>query len=73
MILKVRENRKNNFKCESAQAGIQINEVLKRIKDSNMFKKDFETVTKNMLAFDENVSYDDAITVLDKIIELNIF
>lgn len=71
LIESVKNDRKKNAKAVSAQDGYKVNETLREIVDSKFYKNDFETITKAMLI--RKIEYDEVITVLDKIIETNLF
>lgn len=71
LVKTVRADRKNNDKCVSAKEGYDINKSLSKIIESNYFKSDYENVTKLLLV--DSVEYEDAITVLTKIIDSNLF
>ena len=61
----VREERKLNKRCISAQDGFNIKDKLNDIVLNDIFKKDYELITFKMLFI--KVSYDLAIEVLNKI------
>ena len=71
LVKAVREDRKGNDRCVSAQDRYDINDTLKKIIKTNFFKSDYENVTTLLLTKD--VEYRDAITVLNTIIESKIF
>lgn len=73
LIEDVRLLRREHEKCESAQNGININDVLKQIIDSKLFKEDFEQTTSAMFTSKESITYDESISVLFKIIEDDLF
>ena len=61
----MREERKSNKMCISAQDGFDVRNKLKDIVLSEIFKKDYEIVTFKILFL--KVSYENAIEVLNKI------
>ena len=71
LVNKVRDERKQNSTCYSAQDGVNINEILSSIKLSNIYKKDYNYITKAMMY--RSLSYEEAISALDDIIKSNIF
>ena len=71
LIEQVRTKRKENEKCYSAKDDFDINECLRRIIVSKLFKDDFIKV-KSLLKY-ENLIYDQIITVIEKIIESKLF
>ena len=48
-----------------------INELLKEIIANKTYYNDYKTITEKIIY--DNISYDKAISVINKIIELNIF
>lgn len=73
LVRTVRELRKENARCYSADEKVNINDELNNIKNSGKFREDYNSNTRYMLMENEHVSYEDAITVIDKIIESNLF
>ena len=71
LINEVREDRKKNTKCYSAQDGIVISKLLKTIIDSNIYKEDYETITSKLIS--KPIKYEEAIESLKTIIESKIF
>lgn len=71
LIKSVRKDRTRNDRCISAKEGYDINETLKKIIESSYFKSDYENVTKLLLT--KNVEYEDAINVLNRIIDSKLF
>lgn len=67
----VREERKSNKTCVSAQDGTNIPELLRRMVDTGFFKNDYEDSTLKLLS--KTVSYDEAIMSLEKIIASEVF
>lgn len=73
LLENVRLLRRTKRLCVSAEQGVNINEVLMNIKNSNDFKNDYENTTSKMFYAGEDLKYEEAITVIDKIIESNLF
>lgn len=71
LIKEVREDRKKNNRCYSAQDQYDIPSFLKKIIDERIYYKDYVTITERVL-YDET-SYEAAITSLYKIIESGVF
>lgn len=71
LVNKVRLERKKHDICYSAKDGININKILKDIIETNVYHDDYENITKIMM-FDY-VPYDQAIKVIEKLIESKIF
>ena len=67
----VRADRKLHERCYSAQENANVPKILAEIIESGIYKVDYETITAEMMY--KYLSYDDAIVVLDKIIESNVF
>lgn len=71
LIKEVREDRKHNKTCVSAQDGVDIPTLLRKVIDSQFFKKDYENSTLKLLS--KPVEYSDAIAALEKIIASRVF
>lgn len=71
LINEVREDRKKNSRCYSAQDGIAISKLLKSIIDSNIYKEDYETITEKLIS--KPIKYEEAIESLKTIIQSKIF
>lgn len=71
LVKEVRSERKENERCFSAKDGVSIPDMLKRIIKEKTYKKDYHNITEKLLY--RIVKYDDAIKVLDKIIDSKIF
>ena len=71
LINDVREDRKSNDRCISAKDGYNVAATLKKIIDSGYFKSDYNSVT--MLLLTKVVDYNTSITVIDEIIDSNLF
>lgn len=67
----VREDRKPNKTCVSAQDGVNVPELLRKVIDAQFFKKDYEDTTLKLLS--KTVEYEEAIKSLEKIIESGVF
>ncbi|MCL2819743.1 MAG: nucleotidyl transferase AbiEii/AbiGii toxin family protein [Oscillospiraceae bacterium] len=65
LVGEVRELRKPHKKSISAQEGVDIPELLRKIMSDAAFRSDYEQIT-SLLLF-ENVAYNEAVEVLDKI------
>lgn len=57
--------------CVSASSTYNVNSTLKKIIDEEFYKKDYQEITAKLLY--DNVSYEDAILIIDLIIDSNIF
>jgi len=71
LIESVKNDRKKNKKAISAQDAYRINDSLRKIKETEFYKQDYENTTKRMLI--KKVEYTEIITVLDKIIDSDLF
>ena len=71
LIQNVRFDRKKSEKSISAHDNYDINLTLKNIISSNFFVSDYNTITKSICS--EFIEYNQAITVLQKIIDSNLF
>ena len=71
LVNRVREDRKYNSLCVSAQDGADIPSLLKRVIETECYKKDYETNTIMMLY--APCSYEEAITGLKVIVESGMF
>ena len=71
LIEEVRELRKPHKKSISAQDGVDIPELLRNIVKTDAFKSDYDQIT-SLLLF-EDVAYNEAIDVLEKIADLECF
>lgn len=71
LIKEVREDRKNNERCYSAQETYNIPILLKQIIDNKTYYKDYIEITEKVL-FD-GTSYETSITALSKIIDSRLF
>ena len=71
LIKSVREDRKSHALCYSAKDGVSVPDILADIIKSNVYKEDYETVTRAMMF--KCVPYDEAIKALERIIESGVF
>ena len=71
LIMEVREDRRKNKTCLSAQCDISVTTVLAQIVDSGYYRRDYESVTSALLA--EKVDYDTAVHALKQIIAFGLF
>ena len=71
LAISVRNDRKRNKICLSAQDGVDVPELLRKIVVEGTFKKDYEGVTYKLLT--KPVSYDESIRGIEKVIETGIF
>ena len=71
LIVNVREDRKANRTCVSAQDGVNVPELLRRIVETGFYKKDYLSSTEKLLL--KPLPYDEAIKALDVIIASRIF
>ena len=67
----VYEERVSHSQCHSAKPGVDMNELLQEIVDKKIYESDYENVTSKMLF--EDISYETAITALQKVIEYRLF
>ena len=67
----VREERQPHKTCLSAADGVSVNAILREIIDNEAFKEDYKNTTRSLLF--TQVSYDTAISALEKLIEANVF
>ena len=71
LIQEVRTLRKDHKTCYSAQSDLSINEILTEIINKDIYKKDYQTITKPLLY--ENIAYEDTVNTLNEIISSNLF
>ncbi len=71
LVKEVREQRLNVPTCLSVQPGVDINELLKKIEDEKFFFSDYVSITS--VFQNKPLPYEEAITVLRKIIESGVF
>ena len=71
LINKVKKDRSGHKTCLSAQEGENVNKLLLKIVESNIYQQDYDDKTYNLLF--KKVSYDEAITTLKEIAETMMF
>lgn len=71
LLCAVREVRKTGKVCPSAQDGCNIRDILYEIIDKKVYEKDYCSITYDLLF--ENVTYDEAISILREIASLDIW
>ena len=71
LVQSVREERKPHVNCRSAKNGIDMNALLQEIIEKAIYKPDYDEITSKMLF--EEVSYETAVTALQKIVASGIF
>lgn len=71
LVREVRADRKQHALCHSAQDGVCVSHILVDIVETGIYKEDYETITKIMLF--QSFSYEEAIKVLERIIESGVF
>ncbi len=71
LVKEVREQRVNVPNCLSVQPGVSVNEILKKIEEQKYFYNDYISITS--VFQNKPLPYEEAITVLHKIIETEIF
>lgn len=73
LVRDVRTDRKANSRCYSAQDGANVNELLSEIISSGVYKDDYENITKAMIYQGKYIPYEEAMTILPKIIAEGLF
>lgn len=71
LVSDVRNDRRPNKTCVSAQPGVSVPEILHKIIENNYFKDDYETVTSMLL--NENVNYEDTILAVKQLANDSLF
>ena len=71
LVKRVREIRKPHITCHSAKAGVDMQELLQKIANNDVYKSDYNRVTAALLF--EKVPYMEAVTVLQKILDSRCF
>lgn len=71
LVREVREQRVNVPNCLSVQPGVSVNEILKKIEEQKYFFNDYISITS--VFQNKPLPYEEAITVLQKIIETGLF
>ena len=62
LVKEVREDRKASPVCPSAQDGVDVPDLLRKIVDEDVYKSDYEGLTEQLL--EEKVSYHEAISAI---------
>lgn len=73
LVKEIRELRKDNEKCFSAKDGEDVNSHLKEIIENDIYKSDYNDNTTRFFHPSENTKYEEALSVITKIIESNMF
>ena len=71
LIANIRSLRSELTVCPSAKDGIDINNVLQEIVDTEAYKNDYEEITSGLLF--TPLEYDEVINSITEIIKLNVF
>lgn len=71
LALEVREERKKHKTCLSAQDGVDINSILRKIIDKDVYKSDFESITSSLLF--EEIKYHTVVKALQIILDSKLF
>ena len=71
LMVNVRSLRSELAVCPSAKDGVDINKVLQEIVDTEAYKNDYEEITSGLLF--TPLEYDEVITSIKAIIQLNLF
>ena len=71
LVVEVREIRKSHVTCLSAQDGVNLPELLKKIVGKDFYKSDYNQITGTLLF--EDLPYSEAITVIHKILDSECF
>lgn len=71
LVNEVRVIRSDNKMCQSAQPGINVSEVIQTIIKSDIYKKDYYEITRDLLF--ENVNYQEVMYTLRAIMNAGIF
>lgn len=67
----MRIERQQNDRCNSANDGLSVSKLLRKIIDTEYFKRDYIENTEKLLS--KQVTYDEAIQTLEEIIKISIF
>ena len=73
LIKEVRNDRKTHTQCYSAQDDVDIENILKEIIESEIYKQDYETITSAMMYKGKHLPYEEAIKSLERIIDSGVF
>jgi hypothetical protein len=71
LAVETRLARQGKVFCPSAAEGVNINVLLKQIINENTYKKDYQTITEDLLF--ETIPYDKTIETLNRIIKSGLF
>lgn len=71
LVKEVREVRSKNAICPSAMPGVDVPKLLREIENRDVYKEDYNVLTVRLL--NESVSYEDALSVVRKIVESGFF
>jgi predicted nucleotidyltransferase component of viral defense system len=71
LVAEIRMVRKTHNTCFSAQDGVCIQDILKKIVSEDYYKSDYEQITQSMMF--EDVEYSKAITVIGDVIKIGCF
>ena len=71
LVAEIRSCRKKMTICPSAQEDINVPEILKKIINDEVYRSDYEEITTYFQS--HPVKYEEAIVVLEKIIESGLF
>lgn len=71
LIKEVREDRRTNKMCVSAQDGVSVPELLQKVIDSRYYEKDYDQNTLPLLS--KPISYEEAVESLNAVISSGLF
>ncbi len=71
LIEDVREDRRKQRRCLSAQEGVSVSDLLLRIVESNFYKRDYEKVTAKLLG--KRMDYEEALQSLKAVASSGLF
>ena len=71
MVENVRNDRKPNRTCLSAQDGVNVPEILRKVIATEFFRQDYDETTLKLLT--KSVNYDEAIKSLQTVIDSGLF
>lgn len=71
LVNEVRTERKSHALCYSAQDGVNVSKMLRKIIDDKIYKVDYENITEQLLSIP--VSYEEAIKAIEIIIASGVF
>ncbi|MCQ2978484.1 MAG: nucleotidyl transferase AbiEii/AbiGii toxin family protein [Clostridia bacterium] len=67
LVEDIRQKRRKHKTCISAKEGININKILRDVIDKEIYKIDYAGITSKILSMEDQIKYEEAITVLDRI------